>query len=197
MAVVSVEWVPLAVVPFLAIGAAYVLYNAFFVSRKGNQQQDMDHTHNKAYQTWREWIRARGSIQPAFSSRTFDKGETCFAYEREVFSYEPLVPHGHVESDAPIFDTECGALVGEGWSILDCFEHVRFVCKGALFVTNKNLYLRETGGELKIPLSDVRMVATACSSFLIKAKSMERPLILTGVNGQVLRDIIYMLLGTA
>ena len=195
MPVETIEWILLAVSPFLAVGFACMMYNAIFARRAGELLQEMDQRMDSAYRTWREWTKARGGVQPAFSSTAFEKtGETCFAYEREAVSYEPVRPHTSVATDGLVFDTPCGMSVSGGWSILDCFDGVQLVGRGALFVTDQNLYLRGTGTEIKIPLKDVWMVATACSSFLIEARSMDRPLIFTGVNGQKLRDTIHMLM---
>ena len=196
MTIETLEWILFALSPVLAFGVAYVLYNAYCGSSGRERRHRADRRLNADYQMWREWIKARGGIQPVFCSRAFNKDEVCYAYEREAFSYEPLMPHmldkTSVE-DAPVFDTACGAPVGEGWSILDCFEGVNFVGKGFLFVTDRNLYLKGSR-EIKIPLGELQVVATSCSNFLVETKSMDRPLIFTEVNGQMLRDTVYMLL---
>ena len=192
----TIEWVLLALSPFLAFGVAYMLYNSYCDSNRREKRLQTDQRLNADYLTWREWVKARGGIQPVFCSRAFNKDEVCYAYEREAFSYAPLMPHmldRASEEEAPIFDTACGASVGEGWSILDCFEGVNFVGKGFLFVTDRNLYLKGSGA-VKIPLGELQVVAASCSNFLVETKSMDRPLIFTEVNGQMLRDIIYMLL---
>ena len=196
MSIETLEWILLVLSPFFAIATACMLYNAYCASKRREKQWATDHHLNTDYFTWREWIRARGGIQPVFCSRAFEEGEVCFACEQEAFSYEPSVPHvlGREEmADAPVFDTACGVPVGEGWSILDCFEGVNFIGKGFLFVTNRNLYLKGLK-EIKIPLGDLQVVATSCSNFLVEAKTMDRPVIFTRVNGQKLRDTVYMLL---
>lgn len=196
MSIKPLEWAVLVVSPFMAIGVACMLYNVCCAADVREGRQWGDHRLNAAYLTWREWIRARGGLQPVYCSRALEEGEVCFAHESEAFSYVPFMPHVshvHAEMEAPVFDTSFGVSVGEGWSILDCFEGVRFVDRGALLVTNRHVYLRGAR-EIKIPLGDLRVVATSCSNFLIEAKEMDRPLIFTRVNGQMLRDTIYMLL---
>ena len=196
MSIETLEWILLVLSPFLAIATACMLYNAYCASNRREKRWATDHRLNTDYFTWREWIKARGGIQPVFSSRVFEAGEVCFACEQEAFAYEPLRPHalGREEiENAPVFDTARGVPVGEGWSILDCFEGVNFIGKGFLFVTNRNLYLKGLK-ELKIPLDDLQVVATSCSNFLVEAKTMDRPVIFTRVNGQKLRDTVYMLL---
>ena len=196
MSIETLEWILLLSSPFLAIATACMLYNAYCASNRRERRWATDHHLNTDYFTWREWIKACGGIQPVLCSRVFEEGEVCFACEREAFSYEPSMPHvlGREEmADAPVFDTACGVPVGEGWSILDCFEGVNFIGKGFLFVTNRNLYLKGLR-EIKIPLGDLQVVATSCSNFLVEAKTMDRPVIFTRVNGQKLRDTVYMLL---
>lgn len=196
MSIETLEWILLVLSPFLAIVAAWMLYNAYRTSNGREDQLVKDHRLNADYLTWREWIRARGGIQPVFCSRVFEAGEVCFACEQEACSYEPLMPHvlgREAMGNAPVFDTPCGVPVGEGWSILDCFEGVNFIGRGFLFVTNRNLYLKGLR-EIKIPLGNLQVVATSCSNFLVKTKTMDRPVIFTRVNGQMLRDTVYMLL---
>ena len=196
MTIETLEWILLVSSPFLAIATACMLYNAYCASNRREKRLLTDHRLNADYFTWREWIRARGGIQPVFCSRVLEEGEVCFACEREAFAYEPLMPHVLSEeemADAPVFDTACGVPVGEGWSILDCFEGINFIGKGFLFVTNRNLYLKGLK-EIKIPLDDLQVVATSCSNFLVETKTMDRPVIFTRVNGQKLRDTVYMLL---
>lgn len=60
-------------------------------------------------------------------------------------------------------------------------------------MTDRNLYLKGSR-DVKIPLGELQVVATSCSNFLVETKSMDRPLIFTEVNGQMLRDTVYMLL---
>ena len=196
MSIETLEWILLVLSPFLAIATACMLYNAYCASNRREKRWVTDHRLNTDYFTWREWIKARGGIQPVFCSRVCEEGEVCFACEQEAFAYEPLRPHmlGREEiENVPVFDTACGVPVGEGWSILDCFEGVNFIGKGFLFVTNRNLYLKGLK-EIKIPLGDLQVVATSCSNFLVETKTMDRPVIFTRVNGQMLRDTVHMLM---
>ena len=196
MSIETLEWILLLLSPFLAIASACMLYNAYCASKRREKRVVTDCRLNTDYFTWREWIKARGGIQPVFCSRAFEEGEVCFACEQEAFSYEPVMPHAldrEEGADEPVFDTACGVPVGEGWSILDCFEGVNFIDKGFLFVTNRNLYLKGLR-EIKIPLGDLQAVATSCSGFLVESRTMDRPVIFTHVNGQILRDTVYMLL---
>ena len=183
----------LALVVLLILGFLFWLSNLVFVVRKSEMRCEVDHRLNTAYQTWRERISSNGEVSPVSCPQEFDEGETCFAYEYLAFLYEPLKPHGSDKPEMPVFDSACGEPVDEGWSILDCFEGVNFIGKGFLFVTNRNLYLKGLR-EIKIPLGDLQVVATSCSNFLVEAKTMDRPVIFTRVNGQKLRDTVYMLL---
>ena len=196
MSIEILGWILLLLSPFLAIVTACMLYNAYCASNRREKRLETDHRFNADYLSWREWIKARGGIQPIFCSRVFSEGEVCYAYEQAARLFEPLLPHVLDEdevTDAPVFDTACGVPVGEDWSILDCFEGVNFIGKGFLFVTNRNIYLKGVR-EIKMPLGDLQVVATSSSNFLIEGRSMDRPLIFTEVNGQMLRDTVYMLL---
>ena len=197
MVIGTAEWVFLAMALLTVLGFLFWSSNLVSVVRKTEMRCEVDHRLNTAYQAWRERVSASGGVRPVPCPRAFDWGETCFAHESVAFLYEPMQPHGSDKPERPIFDTACGESVAEGWSILDCFEGTRFVGRGSLFVTNRNLYFRDAVRDIRISLDDVRMVATACSSFLVETASSDRPLIFTGVNGQKLRDTICMLLEAA
>jgi len=193
-----IEWVFLGLSPFLALSAALGIFNAVRRSQIRNRMRGEDHRHNMAYQSWCEWGKAQGGIKPVGTLCLSAYQDPYFALEHEVSLFEPLMPHPHFDQDSePHFDTPCGMFVGEGWSVLDCFDGVRFVAKGSVRVMARALVFDGVLGEVRIPLDEIHTVVAACSSLLVGAASSDRPFLFGGVNGQKLRDIISFLLEAA
>ena len=62
MTIETLEWTLFALSPVLALGVAYVLYNAYWNSSGREKRYRADRRLNDDYQIWREWIKARGGI---------------------------------------------------------------------------------------------------------------------------------------
>ena len=187
----DLEWTLLVLSPVMAVVAIAVVLGILRSSQKKAQSVVKDKRFTRAYYAWRDRI-LRTGLQPVACPMPLTAGERCFSFSSSIELYEPTEPHAHCSSEA-LFDMEIGAGVGSDWSILDCFDNVRFCGKGDLCISDRCLYF--TGSrKLNIPFPSMHTVAASCSGLMIGARGMDRPLLFMDVNGQVLRDMIHMLM---
>ena len=187
------EWGGLVLSPFLALMAAMGLYNVISSSRRREQLFERDKRFISEYRTWRERVRADCGINKIICPMKLAEDEQCYAYDVSASLYLPSAPHGQW-NDEILFDTECGTEIGPGWTIMDCFDSVRFMGNGSLCITDRNIYFSGAVMHKTISLDEVSTVATACSGILIGSRTMDRPMLFSCVNGARLRDTIHILL---
>ena len=188
------QWALVAIAPIVAVQLAMSVFRTWSISRRREQVQKKDEGREAEYFSWLEAVRARGGMQPVYCPIPLDAGELCYSFDNAVALYVPTDPHEH-HGEGVLFDTQPGQPVGGGWSIMDCFNRVRFAGRGRLCVTDRSIAFCNFGSRQEIQLEDVHTVAASCSCLLVGSEQMDRPLLFQNVNGQRLRDVIHFVIG--
>jgi len=191
-------WVLLASVPVLAFFTAKAIYNAVCVSRHKERLLERDLCYDLEFRNWWGSVQAHRGIQRAFCTMELEADEVCYLYSGRVSVFSPDLPSDEFEiepqsEEGVAFDVDCGVCVSPNWSVMDWFPSVSFQGSCVLCVTNKYIRLFGGGIDLEIGLEEIRMVAAACSSVLIETRNESQPLLLGSVNGQIVRDILHIL----
>jgi len=193
-----VQWGLLFLAPFLAVFTAKGVYNAVSLSRQKERRHEQDLCHDLEYLHWWGAVEAHRGIHSVFCPFPIEDDETCYMFSSQVPVYFPDSPGDGPDSaedgdEGTSFDVELGISVAPDWSVMDWFPSVGFKGLGTLCVTNRRVYLQGAGFDLRIDLADIHTVSAACSSVLIGCRDHAAPLILGSVNGQVIRDVLHLL----
>lgn len=139
------------------------------------------------YDKWHAWVAEHGKLPNVSCNIILKEGEIAHHCERAAL-IEPksvrTTDFGGVSTGGK------GIRIGGGRAISESHDEWREISRGTLTITNRRIVYDGDRHNRSVDIADVLSVQANVDSAAISCASREKTMIFSGVNGQIIRDII-------
>jgi hypothetical protein len=144
------------------------------------------------YMRWLAQVNKDGGIMPCAAGLQLPENEACFFAENANL-YEPRAVRVSRHSGFGARPMR-GLGVFEGESRSESHDEWRKISTGIFYVTNKRILFAGDTQTREIKLSNVISLSADSQSLVVMSAKRQKPMNFSGLNGQIARDTISMIL---
>ena len=159
---------------------------------ENRQNAELDSTANLNYMKWRSKVNREGGISSRKVNITLSKGESCY----QSFAATLYEPRAVRVSRHGGYGVRATRRIGifEGESRSESQDEWRAVCCGMLYITDKRIVFAGDMQNREIKLSELLSVDADSRSLIVRSSKRQKAMCFSGLNGQIARDTISMIL---
>lgn len=159
---------------------------------ENRQNAELDSTANLNYMKWRSKVNREGGISSRKVNITLSKGESCY----QSFAATLYEPRAVRVSRHGGYGVRATRRIGifEGESRSESHDEWRAVCSGMLYITDKRIVFAGDMQNREIKLSELLSVDADSRSLVVRSSKRQKAMCFSGLNGQIARDTISMIL---
>lgn len=175
-----------------AIFLVIVIFSFIKSCIENRQNAKLDSTANLNYMKWRSKVSREGGISIRKVNITLSKGESCY----QSFAATLYEPRAVRVSRHGGYGVRASRRIGifEGESRSESHDEWRAVSRGMLYITDKRIVFVGDMQNREIKLSELLSVDADSRLLVVRSSKRQKAMCFSGVNGQIARDTISMIL---